>query len=287
MDFLVNVALPLSLAIIMLSLGIGLTTADFRRVAERGWVFVIGALLQLAFIPIVAFVVISIFNLQGAIAAGVMLLAFCPGGVTSNVVSRLANGDVALSVSLTAFVSLLSILTVPLLVGWAVVHFMGEHAPEFSVTSLAIAMFLITALPVGIGMVIRYFAPSLADRLEPKMLLLASVLFVVIVVAAIATNWTLFVENLSTLGPALIVLNAITMTGGLLIATALGLHLAERKSISIEVGIQNGTVGGIALAPIIAGSASGIPTIGLPSAVYGVTMYLVALPLVLWLRNRN
>lgn len=286
MDILVSVVLPLSLAVIMLSLGVGLTPADFKRVAERGWVFAIGATCQIVFIPVVAYLVILLFGLTGAMAAGVMLLAFCPGGVTSNVVSRLANGDVALSVSLTALVSLLSIVTVPLMVGWAVVHFMGENAPDFSVTSLAVAMFLITALPVGMGMSIRYFFPRFSDRIEPKLLVLASILFVVIILAAIASNWGLFVENFASIGPALAVLNVVTMVGGLAIAAAMGLTVAEQRTISIEVGIQNGTLG-ITLAPMIVGVAGGIPTIGLPSAVYGAIMYLTAIPFVLWLRHRK
>jgi BASS family bile acid:Na+ symporter len=285
-DILVNVVLPLSLAVIMLSLGVGLTPNDFKRVMERGWVFAVGAICQIVLIPVVAYLIIIAFGLSGAIAAGVMLLAFCPGGVTSNVVTRLANGDVALSVSLTALISLLSIVTVPFLVGWAVGHFMGEDAPEVSVTALAIAMFLITALPVCIGMGIRYLAPSLADRIEPKLLVLSSILFVIIILAAIASNWDLFVENFTSLGPALATLNLVTMIGGLVIATVLGLTWAERKTISIEVGIQNGTLG-ITLAPIIAGVAGGIPTIGLPSAIYGAIMYITAIPFVLWLRSRN
>ncbi|PTX54191.1 BASS family bile acid:Na+ symporter [Litoreibacter ponti] len=285
MDILVTVVLPLSLAVIMFSLGVGLVPADFRRVAERGWVFAIGALCQLALIPLVAYLVIMIFGLSGAIAAGVMLLALCPGGVTSNVVSRLAGGDVALSVSLTALISLISIVTVPLLVGWSVRHFMGESAPDFSVTSLALAMVLITALPVAIGMGVRALAPDFANRAEPGLLKLASALFVLIILAAIASNWDLFVENFASLGPALATLNIVTMLGGLMIAAALGLTRAEQKTISIEVGIQNGTLG-ITLAPIIAGVASGIPTIGLPSAIYGVVMYLTATPFVLWLRRR-
>lgn len=285
MDILVTVVLPLSLAIIMLSLGVGLTLADFRRVAERGWVFAIGAALQLLMIPAVAYVIVLAFGLSGAIAAGVMLLAFCPGGVTSNVVSRLANGDVALSVSLTALISLLSIITVPLFISWAVVHFMGEDAPDVSVTSLAIAMFLLTALPVSLGMLIRYLAPGFADRIEPKLLFVASCLFVVIILAAIAANWDLFTTNFTALGPALVTLNLVTMIGGLIIAGRLGLTWQEQKTISIEVGIQNGTLG-ITLAPMIAGFAGGLPVIGLPSAVYGAIMYLTAIPFVLWLRSR-
>jgi len=285
MDILINVVLPLSLAIIMLSLGVGLTMADFRRVADRSWVFAVGAVCQVALVPIIAYLIIIAFGLSGEIAAGVMLLAFCPGGVTSNIVSRLANGDVALSVSLTAVISLLSILTVPFLVGWAVVHFMGDAAPDVSVTSLAIAMFLITTLPVALGMTLRTMAPQFAQRVEPGLVKLASVLFVLIIIAAVAANWDLFISNLSSLGPALLSLNVIMMVLGLGIATAAGLTWRERKTISVEVGIQNGTLG-ITLAPLIVGAGATVPAIGLPSAVYGVTMYLVALPFVLWLRSK-
>jgi len=286
MHILVNVVLPLSLAIIMFSLGIGLTIADFKRVAERGWVFIIGAACQLILLPVMAYVIITFFGLTGAIAAGVMLIALCPGGVTSNVVTRLAAGDVALSVSLTALMSLTSILTVPLLISWAVVHFMGAEAPDVSVTSIAFAMFLLTMLPVILGMVLRHFATPLADRIEPVLIKLASLLFVLIILAAIASNWSLLTANAGTLGPALLTLNLSTMIGGLLIATALSLTWRERKTISIEVGIQNGSLG-ITLAPLIVGATSGIPTIGLPSALYGVIMYITAIPFVLWLRGRK
>ncbi len=286
MDILVNVVLPLSLAIIMFSLGIGLTLADFKRVVERGWVFAIGATCQLVLLPVMAYLIITLFGLTGALAAGIMLIALCPGGVTSNVVTRLAGGDVALSVSLTALMSLASILTVPILISWAVVHFMGEAAPEVSVTSIALAMFLLTMLPVILGMALRHLATPLADRIEPTLIKLASVLFVLIILAAIASNWSLLTANAGTLGPALLTLNLSTMIGGLLIATVLGLTWRERKTISIEVGIQNGSLG-ITLAPLIVGATNGIPTIGLPSALYGVIMYITAIPFVLWLKGRK
>lgn len=285
MNFLIDVLLPLSLAIIMLSLGIGLTLSDFRRVAERGWAFVIGAAFQLLIVPLTAYLMIIAFGLSGQIAAGVMLLAFCPGGVTSNVIARLARGDVALSVSLTAIISLLSILTIPFLVGWAVRHFMGADAPEVSVTSLAIAMFLITTLPVAIGMVIRRRAPAFADRIEPKLLAVASVLFAVIILAALAANWDVFLANIGNLGPALTMMIIVLMLAGLGIASLAGLTWKERKTVSIEVGIQNGTLG-ITLAPLIVGVSGTIPEIGLPSAVYGILMYVVALPFVAWLRTK-
>ncbi|MTH95076.1 bile acid:sodium symporter family protein [Roseibium sp. RKSG952] len=285
MDILIEVFLPLSLAVIMLSLGIGLTLRDFKRVAERGRVFLVGAACQIVLIPVIAYVVVAAFGLTGAMAVGVMLLSFCPGGVTSNIVTRLANGDVALSVSLTAVMSLLSIVTVPVLVGWSVGHFMADEAADFSVASLGLTMVLITALPVALGMMIRYLAPAFADRYEPRLVNLASVLFAIIVLAAILANWRLLLDSFASLGPALLALNIITMVGGLLLAGALGFAWTERKTISIEVGLQNSTLG-ITLAPLIVGAADGLTTIGLPSAVYGVLMYVTAVPFVLWLRTR-
>lgn len=285
MDLLVTVFLPLSLAIIMFSLGIGLTISDFQRVAERGWAFVIGAVFQIMIVPLTAYLVIMFYGLSGEIAAGVMLLSFCPGGVTSNVIARLAKGDVALSVSLTATISLLSILTIPFLVGWTVVHFMGADAPEVSVTSLAVAMFVITTLPVAIGMIVRKLAPAFAQRIEPKLVTVASVLFAVIIVAALASNWEIFLANIGSLGPALITMIILMMLAGLVVASLAGLTWKERKTISIEVGIQNGSLG-VTLAPLIVGVSSSIPEIGLPSAVYGILMYVVALPFVAWLRTK-
>ncbi|MEM9603136.1 MAG: bile acid:sodium symporter family protein [Pseudomonadota bacterium] len=285
MDILVSVVLPLGLAFIMFSLGIGLTLADFRRVVSHGWAFVIGLGCQMLLVPLVAFAVVLAFDLQGEIAVGVMLLSFCPGGVTSNLISKLAKGDVALSVSLTAVVSLVSIATVPLLVAWAVVFFMGSEAPRISVTTLSIAMFLITTLPVGVGVLIRHVSPATANRIEPRAMVLSSALFVIIVVAAIAANWDLFVVNLASLGPALIVLNAALMLLGLNIAGVAKRPWQERKTISVETGVQNSTVA-ITLAPLITGVVTEIPAMGLPAAVYGVTMYAVALPFVLWMRSK-
>jgi len=285
MDILINVVLPLSLAIIMLSLGIGLTGADFARVAARPKAFAIGALCQVMLVPITAYVIARTFNLPPELAVGIMLLSLCPGGVTSNMISKLARGDVALSVSLTAVVSLLSILTVPVLAAWSVTHFMGTDGPQVSVTALAVAMFLITTLPVLIGVTIRQVAPTLATRIEPTLSKIATLLFAVIVLAALAGNWSLFTQNIATLGPALIVLNIVLMTLGFALARIAALPLMSRKTVSIETGIQNATLG-ITLAAIISGQSTGFSTMALPSAVYGITMYLVAIPFVAWFRNR-
>ena len=285
MDVVVTVLLPISLAIIMLSLGVGLTIADFRRVAERGWAFAIGALSQVVMVPLAAWLIVTALGFSGEIAVGFMLLSFCPGGVTSNMISKYALGDVALSVSLTAVVSLLSILTVPFLAAWAVVHFMGADAPEVSVSALAFAMFLITTLPVAIGVAFRHLAPAAADRIEPGLAALASLLFVIIVIASVAGNWDILMANLPTLGPGLVGLNIALMLIGLAIAAIAGLTWRERKTIAIETGIQNAALG-ITLATLVAGATDVFPPMAMPSGVYGVTMYLVALPFVLWFRSK-
>ena len=285
MDLLINVGLPVSLAIIMLSLGIGLEVADFRRVLRRRYPFAIGALCQVVLLPVAAFIIVKLFALSPEIAVGFMLLSFCPGGVTSNILSKLAGADVALSVSLTAAISLLSIVTVPFLAAWSITHFMGEDAPHVSIGGLAMAMFLITTLPVAIGVSLRRFATELANRVEEPVSKVAIVLLVFIVIAALAGNWKLFVDNLALMGAGLISLNVVTLLIGLGLARAANLTWNESKTISIETGIQNATVG-ITLAALITGTQGGFSPLALPSAVYGITMYAVALPLLLWFRNR-
>ncbi|WP_299150591.1 bile acid:sodium symporter [uncultured Tateyamaria sp.] len=285
MDILINVVLPLSLAIIMLSLGIGLNLSDFARVLRQPRAFAIGALAQVILLPLITYITVLAFGFGTELAVGFMLLSFCPGGVTSNMVSRLARGDVALSVSLTAVISLLSIVTVPVLAAWAVAHFMGDAAPEVSVTSLAVAMFLITTLPVLIGVTIRHFAPGFATGIEPLLTRLATLLLILIVIAALIGNWDSFTANLATLGPALIGLTAALLLVGLGVARAAALAWHQSKTISIEAGIQNATLG-ITLAALISGQTEGFSVMALPSAVYGITMYLVALPFVAFYRNR-
>ncbi|WP_282168878.1 bile acid:sodium symporter family protein [Ruegeria atlantica] len=285
MDLLINVGLPLSLAIIMLSLGVGLEVADFRRVLSRRYPFAIGALCQVVLLPVAAFVTVTLFALPPEIAVGFMILSFCPGGVTSNILSKLAKGDVALSVSLTAVISLLSMVTVPFLAAWSVNYFMGDAAPEVSISGLAIAMFLITTLPVALGITLRSVATDFARRIEPGLSKLATVLFVLIVVAALAGNWQLFVDNLGVMGAGLISLNVALLLIGLGLARAAKLSWNESKTVSIETGIQNSTLG-ITLAALITGTESGFSPLALPSAVYGITMYVVALPFILWFRSR-
>ena len=284
MDILLSVFLPLSLAIIMFSLGIGLTIDDFRRVGSRPYAFGIGAVNQMIVLPIIGFIIAIAFGLPGELALGLMILAFCPGGVTSNILTKLAKGDVALSISLTAVISLLTIFTVPILVAWSADYFMGLAAPDVNVTQLGIAMFLITAVPVLLGVSLRHFAGSFSERAEPWLARFANILFIVIVVGALAANWDLFIENLPRLGPSLVVLNVVLLAVGWYSGRLLKLNKQEASAVSIETGVQNATLG-ITVGSLIAEQASGLPPFSLPSGVYGITMYLVTLPFVYWRRN--
>lgn len=273
---LIDVGLPLSLAFIMFSLGYGLTLADFGRILAMPKAVLSGVVLQVIAVPVVAYLALSVFDLPPSLAFGVMLLSFCPGGVTSNILTKLAGGTVALSITLTAIVSLLSVVTVPVLVSWAAERFLGAAAPEIDVTGIALSMVAITVVPVLIGLTIRHFATAMAERSERGVSLVATLLFIVIVVVALASNWALFVDSMATLGPILIGLNAILLLLGMGCARLLGLTGGDGLCISIEMGVQNAALG-IAVAGLVAQSG-GIPEFAIPAAVYGITMYIVTIP---------
>ena len=284
MDVLISVVLPLGLAFIMFTLGVGLTPADFARVGQRPLAFFIGALNQSILLPLVTFICVLAFGIRAEMAVGFMILAACPGGVTSNVISKLAKGDVALSVSLTAVISLASVVTVPLILGLSMGYFMGDAAPEIDITKTAVTMFALTVVPVTLGLGARAMAPAAMTRSEPKLSAVATILFAVIVLAALAANWALFVENIVVIGPALLVLLAALTTIGFVVPRLLGRSVTEAKTISVETGVQNSTLG-IAVAAIIVGGEGGFTAYALPSAVYGILMYLIILPVVLKYRR--
>ncbi|SLN64646.1 Sodium Bile acid symporter family protein [Pseudoruegeria aquimaris] len=279
---LIDVGLPLSLAIIMFSLGFGLTFADFGRVLTMPKAVIVGILGQMVLVPLVALLLLAVFSLPPALAFGVMLLSFSPGGVTSNMLTKMGAGNVALSITLTAVVSLLAVLTMPLLVAWSAQRLLGEAGPEIDVTAIAVTMFAITAVPVFLGLLLRRAAPGLAERGEPLLSRVALVLFVIVVVGALAANWGLFVANVGHLAPLLVTLNVLLLALGLLLARLLGLCGGDARCISIEMGVQNATVA-ITVAGLIAGQA-GIGEFAIPGAVYGITMYLVSIPLIYAMR---
>ena len=214
-----------------------------------------------------------------------MILALCPGGVTSNLLAKLARGNAPLSISLTAITSLLSILTVPLLVAFSFNHFMGDDAPPVDVTRLGLTMFLITAVPVLIGMVFTAKSPALVEKMAPGVSRAAGVLFVVIIIAALAKNWEVFSSNLGTLGPVAVLLSIVMLGSGLASAKVLRLDDRDATTISIESGVQNGTLA-IAVGSIVAVvEGQVLPPVTVPAAVYSITMYFVCVPFVFWRRG--
>jgi BASS family bile acid:Na+ symporter len=283
---IVKVLLPLILAFIMFSLGLGLKGHDFSRVLKFPVAFGVGLANQIVLLPLVALGLAYAFGLESIFAVGLMILAMCPGGVTSNILTKIAGGNAPLSISLTAITSLLSILTVPLLVAFSVNHFMGEDAPPVNVTRLGLTMFLITAVPVTIGMAFTAKSPTLVEKIAPVVSRTAVALFVLIIVAALAKNWETFSSNLGTLGPVAVLLNIVMLILGLGSAKILKLDHRNATTISIESGVQNGTLA-IAVGTIVAAvEGKVLPPVTVPAAVYSITMYLVCVPFVFW-RRRN
>jgi BASS family bile acid:Na+ symporter len=283
---IVKILLPIILAFIMFSLGLGLKVSDFTRVLRFPIAFGAGLLNQVVLLPLIALALVHAFGLSDVFAVGLIILALCPGGVTSNILAKMAEGNAPLSISLTAVTSLLSTITVPLILAFSVNYFMGNAAPPVDMTLLGLTMFLITAVPVAIGMVLTVKFPTLVDKIAPKVSRTAVGLFVIIIVAALAKNWEVFSSNLGTLGPIAVLLNVVMLLLGLVSAKALRLDKRDATTISIESGVQNGTLA-ITVAGIIAGVDGEIlPPEALPAAVYSITMYFVCVPFVFWRRNR-
>jgi bile acid:Na+ symporter, BASS family len=276
---IISILLPLSLVFIMFSLGLGLTLNDFKNVFRQPKAFALGLINQMILLPLVAFAIISLLGITGPMAVGLMILSACPGGVTSNIVTKLAKGDTALSISYTAVVSVVSVLTLPLIAAFSLKHFMGAAAPEMNILMLGFQMFLITVIPVGIGLWIHEKGKKFTKKFEPMASKISSGLFAVIVIAALASEWDTFVENVKILGPAIIILIIVMLLIGYFSSKMFKMKEPQAVSVAIATGIQNATLG-IALGNIILPATEGLSIFSLPSGVYGILMYLVVLPIV-------
>ena len=282
MDIIVPVLLPLAVVLIMFCLGLGLTVADFRRIGQRPRAALVGALNQVVLLPLMALVVILAFGFQKESAVGIMILAACPGGAVSNIVTRLANWDVALSVTLTATFSLTCVLTIPLVLDFAMVQFMGTAAPDIDISATALTAFLLTALPISVGVAVRALAPQLAMRAEPLMAKASAVVFAAIILAAIASNWSVVVENIHELGLGLFCLIVLLSVVGLTGSQLLGSSAIEAKTITIETGVQNGALG-ISIAAILLPGTGVFNAYAIPSALYSVVWIATALPVLFYM----
>ncbi len=278
---IIDIFLPLSLIFIMFTLGVGLTIEDFRIIFRAPKAFAIGIVNQMIMLPIITFFIVSVIALPKEMAVGMMILACCPGGVTSNIITKLAKGDTALSISYTAIVSIATVITLPLIVGFSMEYFMGSDAPPINILSLGLTMFVITAVPVCIGLYVNTKHNTIAKSFAPNANNISTVLFVIIVAGALASEWNTFINNLTSLGPAIIALIITMLFIGYNSGKMFNVNKKQAITIAIESGIQNATVG-ITIGNLILNQNTGISILSLPSGVYGILMYLVCLPFVFW-----
>jgi len=277
---MLKIGLPIALAIIMFGMGLGLTLSDFTRVFSKPKAFLTGAFLQLISLPIIAFLLLSIFPVSAALAVGFMILAACPGGVTSNLLTYIGKGDVALSVSLTCVISLLGFITVPLITSFALDHFMGEAAPELPIAKTIIGILVITVVPLLIGMLVRKLSASMADKLEKVFGPISFIVFILVVIGALVADADNVIPYIQQSGLLVMILILVTM--GVAAAAAAGMKLPykQQTAITLECGLQNATLG-IAVAITILDRVD----ISVPIAIYGLLMLFVAFAYAMWRRR--
>ena len=283
MNVVTDVILPLALAFIMFALGLGLTGADFLRVIKQPRDFFVGTFSQIILLPIIAFILVKLWPISPELAIGVMIIAAAPGGVTSNILTSFAKGDVALSISLTAIISLLSVITVPfiILTSLTLIENSGLDL-NISLTNMAISMFLIVTVPVIIGMIFRKFASNVAIKFEPIAKKISAVLFVIVLLGAILAEKDNVVSYFAQAGLITLVLNVVMMIVAYYIAQLLASGTQQKKCITIECGLQNGT-----LAIFVATSIFGGGIYVIPAATYSLIMFATSLIFVYFVRKTS
>jgi len=285
MEIVTKIA-PIALALIMLGLGLGLTTQDFARVLKTPKDFLIGFISQLIILPIVAFILIKILgmflDISPEIALGVMIIAAAPGGITSNVLTKFANGDVALSVTLTAVISIISIITVPLIVFTSAdllgVSFTDEN---INITGTALKMALVVAVPVILGMIIRKFADNFIGSKTSIIDKITGILFLIVFIAIWVEEKDNIFDYLAQAGLVVLTLNIVMMVIAYYLAKTFASGIDQIKCISLECGLQNGT-----LAVFVATEISNEIVYMVPTASYALIMYITGFVFIYFLRNK-
>ena len=270
-ELISKVFLPLSLAIIMLGMGMTLIPADFTRIIKYPKAILIGLTNQLIFLPFIGFSLAIAFNLNPVMAVGLMILATCPGGPTSNLITQVCKGNIALSVTLTAIASVISILTIPFILSYALEYF-GSNTDvtiKLPIMDTIIQIMGITVIPISIGMFIRKHKTNFAKRMEKPMRTASTVIFILVFIAVLAANAEKLVDGMKEAGLVTLVLNIATMGLGYLTAKLFKLNLKNAISITIESGIQNGT-----LAFVLATSILNNVEMGIPTGAYSIWMFI-------------
>lgn len=269
-DIVSSVLLPLILGFIMFSLGLGLTVNDFQRILRQPRALLVGVLCHFVLLPAVCYLMLTSLGVTGVFAVGFMLLAACPTGATSNLLTYLARGDVALALSFTAVASVMTIFTLPIIVTAALAHFMGAaRAVEVPVGLMMGQVAVVMGLPVTLGMVVRHRWTAWALRFEPRATRVATLLFVLIVVLAVIKNWHLVRDNFASLAPFALVLNVTMLCTGFGVAWLARLSRRQSITLGIETAVQNA-----ALSLVMASSVLKDDAMAIPGALYGVLMYV-------------
>ena len=280
-DIVSGVLLPLILAFIMFSLGLGLTATDFRRILQQPRALLVGVVCHFVLLPLVCYLMLQTMGVTGVFAVGFMILAACPTGTTSNLLTYLARGDVALALSFTAVASVATIFTLPLIVTWALGHFLGAaRAVDVPVGLMMGQVAFVLGLPVSLGMAARHRWSHSALRCEPRATPVATGLFALIVVLAVVKNWPLLRDNFTSLAPFAVVLNVTMLCIGFGVAWAARLSYRQSVTLGIETAVQNA-----ALALVIASTVLKQDAMAIPGALYGVLMYAGGLVFALAMRR--
>ena len=282
MDIVTKIA-PLALALIMLGLGLGLGVNDFKRVLQNPKIFFVGIFSQIVLLPIIAYILLLVIKVPTAIALGVMIIAAAPGGVTSNVMTKFARGDVALSISLTAVCSLISIISVPLIVfSSAKLIGVSNISEEITMTGIALKMAGVVTLPVFIGMIIRNFTENFISKNIKFIERTTGFLFLIVFAAIWIEERNNILSYLSQAGVIVLTLNIVMMIFAYYLAKVFSSNVEQRKCIAIECGLQNGT-----LAVFVATQIFNDIIYVIPTAAYALIMYITAFIFMYLLRNSN
>ena len=272
-SILTSIILPVSLAIIMLGMGLTLVLENFKKIFQFPKATFIGLTNQLLLLPIVGFGLAIFFDLPSDMAVGLMIIAACPGGPTSNLITHVAKGDIALSISLTAITSILTVFTIPVIISFALAYFTENSNTQIQLPILdtIIQITGITIVPVSIGMLINNNYPKFAEKLESPMRVASTVIFSAVLLGIILANKQHVISYLKSVGLVALALNIITMALGYYSSKIFKLNLKQSISITIESGIQNGT-----LAIVIATSILQQTSMSIPAAVYSLLMFLTS-----------
>lgn len=283
-EIISKIFLPLSLAVIMLGMGMTLIPKDFTLILKKPKAIIIGLTNQLILLPIIGFSLAIAFDLNPIMAVGLMILASCPGGATSNLITQICRGNIALSVTLTAIASVISIVSIPFILSFALNYFGSSTGTiiQLPIVDTIIQIMGITVIPISIGMLIRKWKPNFAKMMEKPMRIASTVIFILVFVAVLAANYSILGKAMKEVGLVTLLLNMITMAIGFLMAKGFNLESKNIVSITIESGIQNGT-----LAIVIATSILNNIEMGIPTAAYAIWMFITGGILMFILSNKS